>query len=196
MSARFAALALALLLVSRLAQAAPTEAEAKAAGRQALIALRVLAYDKQLAERSPGTVVTIAIVSSATPEGRASRARFEAGFAMMPKAKVGGRAIRIVSFDAGSEKAVTAALVAKTPSVVFVVDDLGEKIAPLRNATRARDVLTISMRESDVTSGLSVGIVPARERDQILINMEAARQEGVKFGAGLLQLAKLVEASK
>ncbi|MGE0400268.1 MAG: YfiR family protein [Kofleriaceae bacterium] len=197
MSARVAAIAaLVLVLLTRVAYAGPTEAEAKAAGRQALIALRVLAYDKQLAERSPGTNVTIALVSSATPEGRAIRECFAAGFAMMPKAKVGGRAIRVVSIDAGNEKAVTAALVAKTPSVVFVLDDLGDKLAPLKTAARARRVLTISLRERDVANGLSVGIVAARERDQIVINLEASRAEGVRFGAGLLQLARLVGDSE
>jgi len=196
-SARIAAIAVALCLFARLAYAGPTNAEAKAAGRQALIALRVLAYDKQLSERSPGANITIALVSSATPEGRATRERFEAGFALMPKAKVGGRAIHIVLFDAGNEKAVTAALLAKAPSVVLVVDDLGDKLAPLRTATRARDVLTISLRESDVANGLSVGIVVGRERDQIVVNLEASRAEGVRFGAGLLQLARIVdEASK
>lgn len=196
MSVRLAALAVILCLFAGVAHAGPTEAEAKAAGRQALIALRVLAYDKQLAERSPGANVTIAIVSSATSDGRAMRERFEAGFAMMPKAKVGGRSIRIVSFDAGSEKAVNATLVAQAPSLVLVVDELGDKLVPLRNVTRARRVLTISMRERDVERGLSVGIVPARERDQIVINLEASRAEGVRFGAGLLQLARLVEESE
>lgn len=193
MIARIAALALSILCFARLAHAAPTEAEAKAAGRQALIALRIVAYDKQLAERSPGTSVTIALVSSPTPEGRAMRERFAAGFALMPKAKVGGRALKIVAFDAGGEKATVAALVAKTPSVVIVVDDIGANLAALRAAARARHVLTISLRESDVARGLSVGIVAARERDQIVINLEASRAEGVRFGAGLLQLARLVD---
>ncbi len=192
MSARLAAIVIVLCLLTRLAFAGPTEAEAKAAGRQALIALRVLAYDKQLAERSPGTNVTIALISSATPEGRATRECFEAGFALMPKAKVGGRAIRVVSIDAGSEKALTAAFVANTPSIVIVVDELGDKLTSLKTAARARRVLTLSLREADVARGLSVGIVPARERDQIVINVEAARAEGVRFGAGLLQLARLV----
>lgn len=196
MIARIGAVAISLCLLAGLAYASPTEAEAKAAGRQALIALRILSYDKQLAERSPGASVTIALVSSPTAEGRAMRERFEAGFAMMPKAKVGGRSIRIVSIDAGSDKVIGAALLAKAPSVALVVDDLGDKLAPLKAAARARDVLTISMRESDVANGLSVGIVAARERDQIVINLEASRQEGVRFGAGLLQLARLVEARR
>jgi YfiR/HmsC-like len=190
--ARIAASFVTLCMLAGLAFAQPTDAEAKTAGRQLLIALRILAYDKQLAERSPGASVTIALVSSATPEGRAARVRFEAGFGLMPKAKVGGRPLRLVSIDAGNDKSITAALVAKNPSVVIVVDDLGDKLLPLRAAARARDVLTMSLRESDVTRGLSVGLVAARERDQIVINLEASRAEGVKFGAGLLQLARLV----
>ena len=187
------ALVVVIALLARIADANPTDAQAKAAGRQMLIALRVLAYDKQLAERSPGAAVTIALVSSPTTEGRALRARFEAGFALMPKVKVGGRAVRVIAFDAGTDKADIAVLTAKTPSVVIVVDDLGDKLAALRAATRARRVLTMSLRERDVTEGLSVGIVAARERDQIVINVEASRAEGVRFGAGLLQLARLVD---
>ncbi|GEM_PF-1997658 len=194
MIARIAALALCLAV--GLAHAAPSDAEAKAAGRQILIALRILSYDKQLAERSPGTAITIALVSSPTTDGRALRQRYEAGFALMPKAKVGGRALRLVSFDAGNDKAITAALTAKAPSVVIVVDDLGNRLAALKTAARARRVLTISLREADVTKGLSVGIVAGREREQIVINVEASRAEGVKFGAGLLQLARLVEAKR
>ncbi len=192
MIARVIALVVSLLLLGGVARAEPSDAEAKAAGRQALIALRILAYDKQLAERCPGATVTIALVSSPTPEGRAMRERFEAGLAMMPKAKVGGRAIKIVSFDAGPEKAISAALAAKTPGAMLVVDDIGDKLVALKTAARANQVLSISLRESDVARGLSVGIIAARERDQIVINLEASKAEGARFGAGLLQLARLV----
>jgi hypothetical protein len=192
-SARIAAIAAVLCVLGRLAYAGPSEAEAKAAGRQALIALRILAYDKQLAERSPGAQVTIALVSSATSEGREARTRFEAGFALMPKVKVGGRAIRIVSFDAANDKTMNAAFAAKAPSVVLAVDDLGDKTRAVITAARARHVMTISLREIDVSLGFSVGLVAARERDQIVINLEASRAEGVRFGAGLLQLARLVD---
>lgn len=194
--ARVTVIVIALCMVAGVAHAAPSEAEANVAGRQLLIALRILSYDKQLAERSPGTTITVALVSSPTTAGRALRQRFEAGFALMPKAKVGGRALRLVSFDAGNTKAITAALTAKAPSVVIVVDDLGDRLAPLKTGARARRVLTMSLRESDVTNGVSVGIVAGREREQIVINVEASRAEGVKFGAGLLQLARLVEAER
>lgn len=193
MSTRILSIIAALCVIAGVAYAAPSEAEAKAAGRQGLIALRILSYDKQLAERSPGAAVTIAIVSSPTTEGRALRERYEAGFAMMTKVKVGGRTIRTVSMDAANEKAMSAALASKAPSAIIVVDDVGDKLPALINAARARHVLTMSLREADVSRGVSVGVIPARERDQIVINLEASRAEGVRFGAGLLQLARLVD---
>jgi hypothetical protein len=187
-----ARIALVLVLCARVAFADPTADEAKDAGRHLLIALRVLSYDKQLADRSPGPAVTIAIVSSSTDGGRALRAQWEAGFALMPKVKVGGRPVKIVSFDAANDKAVAKQL-AIAPSAVIVVDDIGARFAALREQTRAHHILSMSLREDDAIHGLAVAIVAGRERDQIVVNIEASRAENVRFGAGLLQLAQLVD---
>jgi len=35
--------------------------------------------------------------------------------------------------------------------------------------------------------------VPGKQRDEIVVNLAAARAEGVKFDAGLLQLAREVK---
>ena len=192
MSRALAVLLATALLLGR-AGAAPDD-QTTLAARHALIALRVLAYDKRLAERSPGAAVTIAIVSTPTESGRAARAVLEAGFALLPKVKVGGRAVKVVTVEATSDKALTKALTDAAPSAVIVVDALGDRLSALRDVARARSVLTMSWREADVTSGVTVGIVAAREREQIVINIAAARAEGVRFGAGLLQLARIVDA--
>ncbi len=183
-----------LLLISTMAHAEPTEAEAKTSARRVLIALRILAYDKALAERNVGDTVTIAIVSTSTAIGRAERERWQAGFALVPKVKVGGRAVRIVAFDYDSRKAFGAALAKHAPAAVIVAPDLDARIPEIRTETRARHVVSIST-ERALRAGLSVAIVPRQERDEILINLEASRAEGARFAAGLLQLAKLVEGS-
>lgn len=181
-----------LLILARSAHAEPSEAEAKASARQVLIALRILAYDKALAERSPGDTVTIAIVSSSTDAGRAERDRWQAGFALVPKVKVGGRAVRIVSLDYGSRKTFSEALAKHHPAAVIVASDLDAKVPEIRIETRARHTISIST-ERALRAGMSVAIVPRKERDEIWINLEASRAEGARFAAGLLQLAKIVE---
>jgi hypothetical protein len=188
-----ALLVLLCLLATTTAHAEPTEGEAKASARQVLITLRILAYDKALAERHPGDAVTIAIVSGSSAAGRAERERWQAGFALVPKVKVGGRMVRVIAFDYGSRAAFDAALAKHAPAAVIVAHDL-EAFADIRKVTRARHTLSIAGHRA-LRAGLSVAVVPREERDEILINLEASRAEGVRFAAGLLQLAKIIEDS-
>jgi len=69
-------------------------------------------------------------------------------------------------------------------------------VPELSAVTRANSVLSFSTRESDVVNGLAVGIIPGTPRDEIVVNVEAAAAEGVKFDAGLLQLARKVEVAR
>ncbi len=189
-----AVIALLCLLATATAHAEPTEAEAQSSARRVLIALRILAYDKALADRHPGGTVTIAIVSGPSEGGRAERERWQAGFALVPRVKVGGRALKIVAFDYGTRKTFASALAKHAPAAVIVTGDLDGAISDIRVVTRAQKTLSIST-EHALHAGLSVAIVERQERDEILINLEASRAEGARFAAGLLQLAKLVEDS-
>ncbi|MEJ7602954.1 MAG: YfiR family protein [Kofleriaceae bacterium] len=180
-------------LFGRPAAAEPTEAESRAAARQVLIALRVLAYDKSLATRRPGDGVTIMIVSRSTASSRRERERWEAGFSLLPKIKVGGRLVRVLGLDFQSEQAFAATVAKYLPAAVIVVSDIAAELPAIRKVSRARDMLTLSQREQAVRDGLAVGLVAGAERAEIVINVEAAREEGVRFGAGLLQLARLVD---
>jgi hypothetical protein len=179
----------------RIAAAEPADSETSVAARQMLIAVRVLSYDKSLPDRVRDSAVTIALVSSATTNGRSVRARFAAAFALMPKLKVGGKPVRVVSFETATRKTLEAGFVATRPSMVVVVDDLGDQLGLVSDIARAHAILTVSLHEADVEHGISVGVVQSGERNEILINIEAARSEGVRFGAGLLQLARIVDGS-
>ncbi len=178
-----------LLLLASAAHAEPTDAEAKASARQVLIALRILSYDKALADRTEGPV-TIAVVSGAT--ARDERDRWQAGFSRVPKVKVGGRSVRFVAIDYTTRKAFGEALHKHAAYAVIVTSDLDAKVGEIRTETRARRTISFGS-ERALRSGLSVASVPRQERDEILINLEASRAEGARFGAGLLQLAKIVE---
>ena len=83
-------------------------------------------------------------------------------------------------------------------AAVLVCDGMWKDIAlaDLAAVTRARKVLTMSTREVDVVKGLAIGVVPGASRDEIVINVGAATAEGVKFDAGLMQLARKVGASR
>lgn len=181
------------LVVPRGAHAEPdTATEARA--RQVLIVLRVLAYDRALATRAPGHRLSVLILHDSSKTSQSEAALWLAGFALVPNVKVGGRQIRPVSVEVSSEQALDAALALHRPALVISagVSD----VAMVRRVTRKHQAMSFSPREADIRTGFAFGIVQTEDGNEIVINLEAARAEGAKLGAGLLQLARLVEAPR
>jgi hypothetical protein len=191
-----AAFALAISLLASRSVCAEAGADAKATAGEALIALRILAYDKNLAERVPGEEISIVVVSGASSEARRERALWVAAFALMPKVKVGGRAVRVHEVEFGDPQTFDAAIARRRPAAVIMLTDLVAETEAVCRVTRARKALTFSQRESAVRSGVAVGIVPGEDKREIVISVTAAREEGARFDAGLLQLARLVDGAR
>jgi len=159
--------------------------------RRALVALRVLAYDKRLGERA-ADVVRIVIVY---PKGDDSEAaRWRASFAKTTKLKVDGRSVVIAEHELDGAAGLERAFRDLKPAAIVACDGISRKLAieDLARLTRANHVLSFTTREVEVVKGIAVGIVPGKERDEIVVNLKAAAAEGVKFDAGLLQLARTV----
>ncbi|HEY6178622.1 MAG TPA: YfiR/HmsC family protein [Kofleriaceae bacterium] len=165
--------------------------------RRALVMLRVLAYDNHLRERG-GDEVGIVIVYPAGDGGAAERARWTSAFASARKLKVDGRPVVVTAHKFESASSLDRALRELHAVGLLACDGLVKAlpIDELAALTRAHKVLSFSTREREVVDGLAVGIVPGAERDQIVVNLRAAAAEGVKFDAGLLQLARTVEAAR
>jgi len=182
----------ALLIV--LGLASPARADA-ADDRRALVMLRVLAYDNHLGARA-GDEVRIVIVFPSGDGGAAERARWTSAFANARKLKVAGRPVVVSTHKFETASVLDRALTDAHAAAVLVCEGLARTIAldDLAALTRAHKVLSFSTREPEVVKGLAVGIVPGTSRDEIVVNLRAAAAEGAKFDAGLLQLARTVEA--
>jgi hypothetical protein len=162
--------------------------------RRALVMLRILAYDKRLADRAGATVV-VAVVFAATEASAAERTRWTTAFAHIGNLKVGGRPIAVVAVRVDTARQLEQDLRAAHAAAAIVCDGVEATLA-LRDvaaATRAARALSLTTREADVIRGLAVGVVPGKKRDEIVVNIGSATAEGVKFDAGLLQLARTVE---
>ena len=183
----------AVLFAGRAHAEAPAE---EAMARRVLIVLRVLAYDRALAVRSPGEHVNVLLVAPPTQQGRATLALWSRAFALLPNVKAGGRRIRVRTYEVTGDAALDAVVAEQRPALL-VATTAGLDVAAVRQVTRKRRVLSFSVAERDVRSGLAFGVVDGEERNEIVINLDAARAEGARFSAGLLQLARLVdEASR
>lgn len=165
--------------------------------RRALVVLRALAYDNYL-DRRTGDDVRIVIVYPVGDDGAAEGRRWSQAFANVRKLKVDGRPVVVTAHKFESAKLLDRTLRDLHAAALVSCDGLGKAIAiaDLAGVTRANRVLSFSTREADVLRGLSVGIVHGAQRDEIVVNLAAATAEGVKFDAGLLQLALVVEGTR
>lgn len=163
--------------------------------RRALVMLRVLAYDNHLRERTADEVGVV-IVYPPGDAGAAERARWTSAFANARKLKVDGRPVVVTAHRFENARTLDRALRDLHAVALIACDGLTRAITvdDLAALTRAHRVLSFSTREREVVKGLAVGIVPGTTRDEIVVNQRAATAEGVKFDAGLLQLARTVEA--
>ena len=188
------ALAITLVIVCALALPAPAVADVSD-DRRALVMLRVLAYDKQLSQRV-GDDVRVVVAYSADEAGAAEGARWADAFAKISKLKVNGRPVIVSIVRVESLETLSRAL--DRSAAIVACDGLTRRLAvgSLARITRERHVLSISTRESDVSGGLTVAVVPGKQRDEIVVNLRAAQAEGVKFDAGLLQLAREVKEAQ
>jgi len=175
------------------ARADDGDSDETAAARRAVIVLRILAYDRALATRSPGSEVIVFIVAGPDRRGRTERELWQAGFALLPNVKVGGRPVRAVAVDYDDAAKLDALAARQHPAAMIVTEGLGGAARALRDVAAARQVIAVSLREAEVRDGYAIGLVAGDKRDEIAINLEAARAEGARFGAGLLQLARIVD---
>lgn len=174
----------ALLVVGLVAQAqVPAE-------NQALLLMRILAFDRKAPVRA-GSTVRIALVSR--PGQEASEAACREMESAVEKAartvSVGGLPVRAVRLPyTGAFEAELGRLQA---TALYVCPGLGDAVGTISRAARAVGVLSFTGDEALVDGGLSVGLVRRQAKAAIVVNLKASRAEGADLDSGLLRLAEV-----
>jgi hypothetical protein len=75
---------------------------------------------------------------------------------------------------------------------IYICTGLEGDLGAIRELSRAQHVLTIGTKESDVSSGLSLGVFVVDGKATITVNLPASRDEGAAFSSELLRLAHVV----
>lgn len=157
---------------------------------QALLVMRILAFDRKVADRAQD-VVRIAVVYK-EGSGESDTAQREIAQALEDAARrvsVSGLPVRVVTvpysptLDANLGKLRAAAL--------YVCPGLDDVIPAISRAARAHSTLTFSGQESFVSNGLAVALVRRDARAAIVINLPESRAEGADLDSGLLQIAEV-----
>ena len=173
------------------AMATTAHADPVPAKNQALLLLRILAYDHNLKTRVDSKTATIVIVFKGDADDVAS----ELSGVIREIAKsttLSGRAIQVarMSFN---DKTFDADVAKLKASAIYITPGLSDSISSITATSQARKLLSFCGTADFVASGVSVGFVLADGKPQILVNVPASRKEGADLDVALLKAAKIVK---
>jgi hypothetical protein len=174
--------------------ARPVFAEAVPGKNQALLLLRILAYDHNLASRTDNKKVTIVVVYKSGSSDSDDTSNDVAGAIrdISKSTTIANNSIQVVrmaysdkTFDADVAKAKAAAL--------YIAPGLGDNLATITTTTQNRKLLSFTGTQDLVASGVAVGFSLDDGKPTILVNLPASRNEGADLDVALLRVAKIVK---
>jgi hypothetical protein len=169
-------------------------AETLPSKNQALLLLRILAYDHKLSDRVDNKKVTIYIVhkTSAAESEDPANEMVSMLREIAKSTKLSGNAIQVVKV-AFNDKTFDADIAKVKAAAVYVAPSLGDSLSPIMAATAKRKLLSFTGVPEYVNAGISVGFANVDGKPVISVNLPSSRNEGADLDVALLRVAKIVK---
>jgi len=188
--------ALVLALAAALAVAGgvrPAQAADLPPRNQALLLLRVLAYDRNLKRRT-GSTVTVVLAARAGDRTSEERAASLAGAfeEVSREVVVAGLPVKVEVLGVRDAAGLEARLGAAPAALLHVDEALAAQVPELSRVARRHGALTAGASRALVEAGLSVAVAARQRRAVVVVSPAAARQEGADLDSALLAVAEIV----
>jgi len=157
---------------------------------QVPLLLKILSFDRALEASQSDTVRIAVFFSPSTPPG--VRERLEQTLAGHARDRINDRPFAYTVFTVADRDQALACLTSNPPDVVYLASVPDDVLVGTLRATRQLGILSFSAMERDVGKGVSVGLSPAGEGSNILVNLESLKLEGRKMQASLLGVSQIV----
>jgi hypothetical protein len=178
-----------LVLTGGVAVADPLPAK-----NQALLLLRILAYDHKLGDRVDNKKVTIYVVhkSGATDSEEPANEMVGVLREIAKSTKLAGNVIQVVKI-AYSDKTFDSDVARVKAAALYVSPSLGDSVGAISAVTAKRKLLTFTGSAEYVSGGVSIGFSNDGGKPVISVNIPASKNEGADLDVALLRVAKIVK---
>jgi hypothetical protein len=179
----FVGAALAAISAAALAGDLPADQRAK-------ILMRVLTYDRQIESRQSGGAVFVGVLYA--PADRASvkeKDAMVAALGALKALKIKGYSLEFAAMpykDAGALKAQAGL---RRITALYVCSGLSSALGDVRAFAEGAKVATMSGSEAYTRAGLAFAAVEKGGKGEIIVNLKAAKSQGLDLDAALLRLA-------
>jgi hypothetical protein len=185
--------AAAVALAALLGAGTAARADALPPRQRALLLLRILVYDRNLATRAPGDVLVAIVYRPGDPGSEAERdALLDAFESVAGDVVVAGRRVRATALAWRGASDLESRLAELRPAAAFVTAALAKDAGEVARATRRRATLSAAGSREMVEAGIAIGVVNLGRRAGLVVNVAAAREEGADLDAALLALAEVI----
>jgi hypothetical protein len=194
MPRRLASLLAAALVVAGTVRPATAAAEELPSRAQALLLLRVLAYDRNLTQRARAGVIVAVLFKPGDKGSEEHRAALQVAFESVSRdVVVAGLPVRVEAVPYHDAADFEARLDALKPSLAYVDPILARAVPDIVQVTRRRGVLTADGSRVMVEAGLAIGVVAQAGRAGLIVNLKASRLEGADLDAALLAVCDVIK---
>lgn len=174
---------LVMLLASPAAQAAK--------GRSAAVLARVLSFELSLDERVGPSIGVAVVYRRGDPVSESNADDWIQAFAQLSSVRIKDRPLFAVKI-AFAPTELVAQIDRQGIDVLLVADGLAAETEAIARVARAKHVLTAGNPPSYVERDLTLCVTEQNGTTEIIVNLKAARLEGVQFSSNLLKLARII----
>lgn len=159
---------------------------------QALLLMRVLAYDRNLAARAGDSPVIAIVFDAGDESSKRARSGIVAAFEKVAASRtVGGGATKLVSLAYGGD--FERELSRSGATAVYLCPGLNGAVSAITRTTQKHKALTLTGERAYVEAGASIGVVPEGGKAKILVNLKSTRNEGADLPAAFLRVAEVLQ---
>ncbi len=158
---------------------------------QVSLFLRILAFDRSLADRAGDEIVFGIVYQSRV---RASLNAKDAVMATVNQnTRIDGLPVRCVPIEVANRAQLRVAIIQHGIDVLYIAPLRAVSIEMISAISQEQRVLTLTGVADYVSRGVTVGIGSQGEKPVILINLAVAKTAGAELSSELLKLARIVE---
>ena len=158
--------------------------------------MRVLAYDRLLEARQEGGKIFIAVLF--LPDAKASVAEKDeviAALGGLGALKVKGFGVSYAAVPYTDPGALKSGMGGRRAAAIYVCGGLTDALGDIRKLAAQAKIATMSGSEPFTQSGLAFAVVEKGGKNQIVVNLNAAKSQGLDLDASLLGIATVLRGA-
>jgi hypothetical protein len=185
----------AILLLCSLGQPS-SETMGISASLQFQIFLKILRFEKNLPTRAGAEIVIAVLYQEGYRDSFVAMRDILKALSESPDSPVENIPVKSVAINIDKETDIGEALTRHRALIIYVTPLRAFDIDTILSVSRLRKLITVTGVTDYVKKGVSIGLGLKEGKPEILINLQAAKNEGSDFSSNLLKLARIIGEKK